>query len=291
MAFRIRYLAHDLELPSGDFVVGRGPECQLAVDDPLVSRKHAVLRVTGGAVLAQDLGSRNGVLVNGAKIEGPRELVPGDKIRIGNQEIIIYKTDEPRSSPLADEEHRRAMQTIGGMNVSEIHASIEAAAIDSKVDPNAEINANISRSETSRRFQSVRLLCGVADKALAMGRADEAERILSSLLQGILKRAKIGQRPKGGVAEYATLYAARLAAATTKGMWIDYVFDLYTTIQLPLPSTVVDELYTVVRKAKGYDIKLIRSYLAEMQKMAPQLGPADRFLVQRVEGLERLASS
>jgi hypothetical protein len=287
MPFRIRYLAHDLELPNGDFVVGRGPECQLAVDDPLVSRKHAVLRVSGSSVLAQDLGSRNGVLVNGARIEGPRELVPGDKIRIGNQEIIIYKTDEPRSSPLGDEEHRRAMQTIGGMNVSEIHASIEAAAIDSKVDPNIQI----SRSETSRRFQSVRLLCGVADKALAMGRADEAERILSSLLQGILKRSKMGQQPKGGVAEYAALYAARLAAATTKGMWIDYVFDLYSSVQAPLPSAVIDEIYTVVRKAKGYDIRLIRAYVADLQKLAPQLGPADRFLVQRVEGLERLASS
>jgi len=287
MPFRIRYLAHDLELPNGDFVVGRGPECQLAVDDPLVSRKHAVFRVTGNAVIAQDLGSRNGVLVNGSRIEGPRELVPGDKIRIGNQEIIIYKTDEPRSSPLADEEHRRAMQTIGGMQVSEIHASIEAAALESKGEP----DLRISRSETSRRFQSVRLLCGVADKALAMGRADEAERILSALLQGILKRSKTGQKPKGGVAEYAALYAARLAAATAKGMWIDYVFDLYTSIQLLLPGSVIDELYTVVRKAKGYDIKMIRGYVAELQKMSPQLGPAERFLVQRVEGLERLASS
>jgi len=287
MPFRIRYLAHDLELPNGEFVVGRGPECQLAVDDPLVSRKHAVLRVGAGGVVAQDLGSRNGVLVNGSRIDGPRELVPGDKIRIGNQEIIIYKTDEPRSSPLADEEHRRAMQTIGGMQVAEIHASIEAAALDSK----GEVDLRIGRSETSRRFQSVRLLCGVADKALAMGRADEAERILASLLQGILKRAKGGQRPKGGVAEYAALYAARLAAATMKGSWIDYVFDLYTTLGAPLPGTIIDELYTIVRKVKGYDIKLIRAYVAELQKLSPQLGPADRFLVQRVEGLERLASS
>ncbi|HVK64976.1 MAG TPA: FHA domain-containing protein [Polyangium sp.] len=288
MPFRIRYLAHDLELPFGEFVVGRGPECQLAVDDPLVSRKHAALVVGSNGVVAKDLGSRNGVLVNGVRIEGPRELVPGDKIRIGNQEIIIYKTDEPRSSPLADEEHRRAMQTIGGMQVAEIHASIEAAAIDSKGDVDVRLGG---RSETSRRFQSVRLLCGVADKALAMGRADEAERILASLLQGILKRAKTGQRPKGGVAEYAALYAARLAAATAKGSWIDYVFDLYTTISAPLPGSVIDELYTIVRKAKGYDIRMIRAYVAELQKIAPQLGPADRFLVQRVEGLERLASS
>jgi pSer/pThr/pTyr-binding forkhead associated (FHA) protein len=97
MPFRIRYLAHDLELPVGDFVIGRGPECQLAVDDPLVSRKHAVLRVTGAGVLAQDLGSRNGVLINGVKLDGSRDIVPGDKIRIGNQEIVVYKTDDART--------------------------------------------------------------------------------------------------------------------------------------------------------------------------------------------------
>jgi hypothetical protein len=287
MPFRIRYLAHDLELPQGDFIIGRGPECQLAVDDPLVSRKHAMLRVNVDRVVAQDMGSRNGVLVNGTKLDAPRDLLPGDKIRIGNQEIILYKTDEPRSIPLGDEEHRRAMQTIGGMQVAEIQASIEAAALESsKSDPELRLN----RSETSRRFQSVRLLCGVADKALAMGRADEAERILASLLQGILKRAKTGQKPKGGVAEYAALYAARLAAATTKGLWVDYVFDLYGSIRAPLPAAVIDELYSVVRKARGYDIKMIRAYLDDLRKLSPQLGPADRFLVQRIEGLERLVS-
>jgi hypothetical protein len=282
MPFRIRYLAHDLELPVGEFIVGRGPECQLAVDDPLVSRKHAALHVRKDGVVAQDMGSRNGVLVNGVKIDVPRELLPGDKIRIGNQEIVIYKADEPRSSPLSDEEHRRAMQTIGGMNVNEIHASIEAAALDSVGD------GRMNRSETSRRFQSVRLLCGVADKALAMGKPDEAERILNALLLGILKRSKIGQRPKDGVAEYAALYAARLAAATTKGMWVDYVFDLYGSLHKVLPATVIDELYTVVRKAKSIDIKLFRGYVEDLRKIAPQLGPADRFLLQRIEGLDRL---
>lgn len=286
MPFRIRYLAHDLELPIGDFVIGRGPECQLAVDDPLVSRKHAVLRVSAAGVLAQDLGSRNGVLINGVKLEGSRDIVPGDKIRIGNQEIVVYKTDDARTISYADEEQRRAMQTIGGMHVADIHASIEAAAMDSKASPDGRMAA----SETARRFQSVRLLCGVADKALALGRADEAERILASLLQAILKKTKEGSRPKGGVAEYAALYGARLAAATTKGSWVDYVFDLYMSIDAPLPPAVIDELFTVVRKAKNYDIKLIRAYVAAMQKLAPQLGPADRFLVQRIEGLERQVS-
>src|SRR5512140_3268329 len=89
MAFRLRYLAHDLELPLGEFVVGRSTECQLSLDDPLVSRRHAVMRVRRDGVTVQDLGSRNGVLVNGVKINGERELAAGDKVSIGSQDMVL----------------------------------------------------------------------------------------------------------------------------------------------------------------------------------------------------------
>ena len=45
MRFRLRYLHHDLELSEGQFVVGRSAGCQLSLDDPLVSRRHALLIV------------------------------------------------------------------------------------------------------------------------------------------------------------------------------------------------------------------------------------------------------
>src|SRR5262249_26446957 len=89
MPFRLRYLAHDLELPIAEFVVGRSPDCQLSLDDPLVSRRHAILRVRKDGVTVQDLGSRNGVLVNGSKIAGERELAGGDKVSIGSQEMVL----------------------------------------------------------------------------------------------------------------------------------------------------------------------------------------------------------
>src|SRR6187431_1424409 len=94
MAFRLRYLAHDLELVMGEFVIGRSTECQLSVDDPLVSRRHAMMKITRDAVTMQDLGSRNGVLVNAVKIEGERALVAGDKISIGSQEMQLLSADE-----------------------------------------------------------------------------------------------------------------------------------------------------------------------------------------------------
>ncbi|MDB5216784.1 MAG: hypothetical protein JWO86_4711, partial [Myxococcaceae bacterium] len=50
MRFRLRYLQHDLELNEGTFAVGRNASCQLSLDDPLVSRRHAIFELQGGGV-------------------------------------------------------------------------------------------------------------------------------------------------------------------------------------------------------------------------------------------------
>src|SRR5580698_8232497 len=87
--FRLRYLHHDLELREGQFAVGRSAACQLSLDDPLVSRRHAVLVVSKDSVAIEDLGSRNGVTVNGQRVAGKTPLGAGDKIVIGSQELTL----------------------------------------------------------------------------------------------------------------------------------------------------------------------------------------------------------
>ena len=88
----------------------------------------------------------------------------------------------------------------------------------------------------------------------------------------------------------AARYAARIGGAIGKASWIDYVFDLYAALRRPAPASIVDELYTVVRKVKTLDLALIRAYLADLRGMASSLGPAQKFLIQRLEGLERLVA-
>ncbi|MFZ6185386.1 FHA domain-containing protein [Nannocystis pusilla] len=101
MGFRLRYLAHELELPLGDFVIGRSTECQLSLDDPLVSRRHAVLSVGSDGVTIEDLGSRNGVYINGLKIARETSLKDGDKITIGSQEMVLLARSSLARSSLA----------------------------------------------------------------------------------------------------------------------------------------------------------------------------------------------
>jgi hypothetical protein len=68
---------------TGDpFVIGRSRECDLVLDDPNVSRRHAELRREDGGWAVRDLGSTNGIKLNGQRSRGGR-LNPGDEITLG----------------------------------------------------------------------------------------------------------------------------------------------------------------------------------------------------------------
>ncbi|MEO7735358.1 MAG: sigma 54-interacting transcriptional regulator [Kofleriaceae bacterium] len=81
-----------LTLPSsGELVIGRGPDAGLSVDDPLVSRAHAVLRVVPEGLCLSDLGSRHGTLVNGDRVTETRLVSSGDVITIGNVMLVVRR--------------------------------------------------------------------------------------------------------------------------------------------------------------------------------------------------------
>lgn len=63
--------------------IGRA-ECDVDLNDPDVSRRHAVVRQVDAGLALEDLGSTNGTWVNGKRIEGIVELSVGDEVRFGN---------------------------------------------------------------------------------------------------------------------------------------------------------------------------------------------------------------
>jgi predicted component of type VI protein secretion system len=64
-------------------IVGRSRQCEIVVEDPNVSRRHAELRPRGGSWVLTDLGSTNGSRINGRPVEGPTVVKPGDEIELG----------------------------------------------------------------------------------------------------------------------------------------------------------------------------------------------------------------
>ncbi|HEX8102525.1 MAG TPA: FhaA domain-containing protein, partial [Solirubrobacteraceae bacterium] len=76
-------------LPAGGVVLGRSRDCDLVVDDPNVSRRHAEVRPSGGAWTVRDLGSTNGIKINGRRVDGPQSLHAGDTIEMGTSRLTF----------------------------------------------------------------------------------------------------------------------------------------------------------------------------------------------------------
>jgi len=83
-----------LPLAAPGIVIGRGNEADLRVNDPGVSRRHAEFRVSsdgdGDRVSVHDLGSTNGVLVNGRRVENAT-LADGAEVRLGNTVVHFHQ--------------------------------------------------------------------------------------------------------------------------------------------------------------------------------------------------------
>src|SRR5687767_7740316 len=85
-------------------VVGRAQTCQLVLDSSHVSRMHAQFWLEHDAMWVEDLGSRNGVLVNGRKILVRTRLDVGDKVVIGDRslEVTVRASDRNPTIPVME---------------------------------------------------------------------------------------------------------------------------------------------------------------------------------------------
>jgi hypothetical protein len=68
-------------------VLGRGDAAEIRLEDPFASSRHCRISRQGDVLVIEDLDSTNGTYLNGAPLEGPQPLHPGDRIRIGDNEF------------------------------------------------------------------------------------------------------------------------------------------------------------------------------------------------------------
>jgi phosphoserine phosphatase RsbU/P len=75
--------ATTIELTSDETLLGRDPKCTLEIKSGMVSRRHARVFKNADEFLVEDMGSGNGTFVNGSKIDGPKSIKHGDRIKLG----------------------------------------------------------------------------------------------------------------------------------------------------------------------------------------------------------------
>lgn len=99
-----------VSLPVQTITLGRSSDCTIPIRDRFLSRKHAEISFASGSWVVRDCGSVNGTMLNGAKLTGAATLRPGDRILLGDSEVVFDAEDsEPPSQliPLESDSHAK----------------------------------------------------------------------------------------------------------------------------------------------------------------------------------------
>ncbi len=238
--FRLRFLLQELDLAGSEVVIGRGPECQITIEDPLVSRQHARIAVRGDTALIIDLGSRNGVRVNGELIRGETPLKHNDRVRLGTQDLVFLV--------VADEAVGRLARATGFMLncrscgrpfPGEVSSCPHCGAVSEPPASGEAYDTMTGMPLEPQTSWTLQLLGEVIERALAGGRGTEAERMLRRAAQEL---DGTSARPEPKNMARVAVFAIRLAELQGLPNWADWAMGLYAKHGTLPPEEVLKRL-------------------------------------------------
>ncbi len=88
-AYTLSHADREIPVADGDVVLGRSHTAGIRIDEETVSRSHALLSLREGRAVIRDLGSSNGLFLNGRRIVGQSPVSDGDTIGLGSAEVVL----------------------------------------------------------------------------------------------------------------------------------------------------------------------------------------------------------
>ncbi len=234
--YRLRFLLQEFDLIGPDVVLGRSPACHITIDDPLMSRRHAKIRVSGPTI--EDLGSRNGVRVNGELISGPTVLETGARIRLGSQELVFYV--------VSGEE--RSVRMTGAMTVC-VRCDTpfpDAAPSCRHCGAPREEETMTGVAEEPAAF-AYSLISEVVERALSRAKVAEADRLMQRAASELARDTRVEGKVLPTDAQPLCLAAAKLAVAQGTLGWVRWSLSVHRAVNM-LPS---DEFLSLVTMVSG----------------------------------------
>lgn len=196
--------------PGTTLRIGRGPECEIWLDTPSVSRQHAIVTNAGGRLFVEDRGSRNGVFVNGDKITGPRALELGQRILIGDRFLRVVEA-MPTAVGVPSAAEVRAQRPPLVVSLSTGTVNVHAATIDG-------LRSALGEGRTERATQQAERLCAG--------------------LASVVDRASV----EPGTLEEATRELIRLAERTADARWLDELLRVRRHLHAALDARTTDRV-------------------------------------------------
>lgn len=297
VATKLRYRQALITLRSGKLYLGRNPECELSISDPAVSRRHARLWVNPTQIVIEDLGSQNGVYVNGERIQGPHELHAGDVIRICSHELeLVDPVEEPTPEP---NRYRITGDTLSGADKTTLleqvqHPRSQPAARTNR--PNMRLDTPsyglpqssvqraaepVARRQSTNPPGSDSLAAAIVllDDALNAGNISDAERRLGPILMRA-HELLLQQHPSSPeITEHVVTSAARLASETRSAAFMNYAVTLYQLLNRPLPEPAVNVIHTLVQAGLYPNMLALESYVAKISGYTADFDATELFLL------------
>ena len=160
--------------PSRETLLGRGTDCHISLPDPMCSRVHALVRFEEDRWMIHDEGSRNGIMVNGQKVESAA-LGDAHLLQIGSTEFKMNLSEEPATADTDNDPTRT--QTI----VQDLPIAVQQS--------NQEVLAALP---TPEQVQELLLLYQLSIHLLGCEEPDNVMHMVLSLLQERTKAATVG---------------------------------------------------------------------------------------------------
>ena len=249
----------DCILHTDEAILGRDSNCTVLVDEPLVSRQHARIRVTEEEAVVEDLRSTNGVYVNNVRIFEPCPLHDGDRLLVGMTELCVFSAEPQRAS------HTRSLTSL------------------------PQRDATAAPPAPTDRATALDVLGRLADRMLADRKPQHAERILANHLTKLLDGVRTGLPIPESVCTGACRHALRLAQALRESQWVNYTIALHLRAELPMAPEVVAELVCAAEQLRGIDHALFSMYVEWLRDAAERFGPVARAIVDELDRI-KLAS-
>jgi len=255
--YRLRFLLQEFDLIGSEIVIGRSPECHITIEDPLVSREHIRIRVLeSGEAIVVDLGSRNGVRINGRPVEskGEQSLKDGDRIRLGTQELV-FTVVQGRELPGRPTGFMRMCNACGTPYPEGAGRCPHCGA-----QTNLEEDTMSGLAVEPRRNWTFQLLGEVIERALTTGRAVEGERLLRRASKEIEERLAAGDKLDTTHIAMIAGFAVRLAALDGGSEWLAWALTLHRRQSLMVSAAVIDALEKLDLEAFPEMARLVGSY-------------------------------
>ena len=261
----------EFELGTGSLLLGRLPECDVLLEDSLVSRMHARISVQDTHVVIEDLHSTNGVYVNEQRVAHGAVLRREDRILIGTTEISL---SESRDS--------------GGQHLHVVEAgSGSAPKGGARPEPAARTGAPAKgEMPSTARADALKAIGKVAERLAADGNPEQAEHILSGHLRGIVSGVNAGLELPGDVAASASRYALDVARWTKQPFWADYVVELHLSARLAMSAATLSSFEHVIA-ALDCDRIMLGYYIDDLQRLGKKLSADEQRRVERLRVLLR----